>query len=432
MFDSDGGDELSEIAGRALVRCRLGADAVGHLAGVDVAALSGADLRELTARMEQLRRVLDAAECHTLAELDRRRHTDLLRGQATSKWLAHRAHLPAGVARARLALARRLAEDPALAVVAEALDSGRVGVDHAKVLAGAINERNGNVLTPVLGDLLDASQAMVFEVWKQHVEHLAAMADPDGSHDPDDDVLGNTLTLSPSNGFMLIRGELAGEHAISVADTLNAIADELFHQHSRDAETTDGATRVPPRSTLLALALEEICRRALGTDTSTTKKAKVEATLTIHASSDGDHLDIWAIHHHLLGPIPAAHVPAFLCDTSFHAVMLDTLGVSLDAGRDHRHPTAAQRRALLARDGSCTFPGCDAHVGWLDAHHVRHWRNGGPTDLSNLVLLCRRHHRIAHRHGWALELTHDGWTRWTAPDGRTFWGQRHHHQRAGP
>jgi hypothetical protein len=52
------------------------------------------------------------------------------------------------------------------------------------------------------------------------------------------------------------------------------------------------------------------------------------------------------------------------------------------------------------------------------------------------VLLCRRHHRVAHRRHWTLTLTHDGWTRWTTPAGRTFWGQRHQHtrtrQRAGP
>lgn len=432
-------------AGALAVSCVDAAlDAVAVAAAMPADMFDGAQLRGLTLQLEQLRRTIDAAECHALAELDRRRHTDLRLGAATSKWLAHGAHLPGGVARSRLALAKRLADDAALAPVAEALDAGAVGVDHAKVLAGAVNERNAAALAPVLDELIQASQAMVFAVWKRHVEHLAAMADPDGTHDPERDLLGNRLTLSPSTEFMLVRGELVGEHALTVADVLNAVADELYLQFHRDAEASDGAITVPPRSTLLALALEQVCHRAMGTDPSRTAKPKVEVTLTLHAgpgASPGDegdepahpdHLDIWALHHRLLGPLPVDRLPSILCDASFHAVVVDSLGVPADLGREHRHPTPAQRRALLARDGCCTFPGCDAHLGWLDAHHVRHWRHDGLTDLCNLVLLCRRHHRVAHRRGWSLTLDDDGWTRWTTPGGHSFWGQRHHRQRAGP
>jgi hypothetical protein len=433
MFDRTETATPAATAGALAMSCVDAAHtAVTVAAGMPVDALDGSQLRGLTVQLEQLRRVLDATEVHALAELDRRRHTDLRRGAATSKWLADQAQLPAGVARGRLSLARRLGQDPALAPVAESLDAGRIGSDHARVLAGAVNDRNADALAPVLDDLIEAARAMVFDVWKVHVEHLAAMADPDGSHDPDGDLLANTLTLSPSSDFLRLRGELVGEHAICVADVLNAVADDLFHQFSRDAAASDGALAVPPRSTLMALALEEVCRRALATDASSTAKPRVEASLVIHATRNGDHLDIWAVHHHLLGPIPVDRVPSFLCDATFQAVLLDTLGVPVDLGRDHRHPTPAQRRALLARDGCCTFPGCDAHIGWLDAHHLCRWSDGGPTDLHNMALVCRRHHRVAHRRGWSLMLDADGWTRWTAPDGHSFWGQRHHRQRARP
>ncbi len=440
MFEQPGGTTSTSTAGAttntagALAMSCVDAarTAVTVAAAMPVDALDGAQLRELTLQLEQVRRLLDATEHHALAELDRRRHTDLRRGAATSKWLAHHAQLPAGVARGRLSLARRLGEDPSLAPVADSLDAGRIGCDHARVLAGAINERNAVALAPVLDDLLEAAQAMVFDVWKAHVEQLAAMADPDGGHDPDSDLLANTLTLSPSSDFLLLRGELVGEHAICVADVLDAVADELFHQHRRDAAASNGALPVPPRSTLMALALVEVCRRAMATDGPSTTTPRVEASLVIHASRDGDHLDIWAVHHRVLGPIPVDRVPAFLCDATFHAVLLDSLGLPTDLGRSRRHPTSAQRRALIARDGGCTFPGCDAHVGWLDAHHVRRWSDAGPSDLDNMVLLCRRHHRVAHRRGWSLSLDADGWTRWTAPDGHRFWGQRHHRRRAGP
>jgi Domain of unknown function (DUF222)/HNH endonuclease len=71
----------------------------------------------------------------------------------------------------------------------------------------------------------------------------------------------------------------------------------------------------------------------------------------------------------------------------------------LDLGRTARVVSAAQRNALALRDGGCAFPGCDRPLAWCEAHHLRHWLAGGPTDLANLVLLCRTHHRAVHEGG---------------------------------
>ena len=57
------------------------------------------------------------------------------------------------------------------------------------------------------------------------------------------------------------------------------------------------------------------------------------------------------------------------------------------------------RRALIARDGGCRFPGCTSHK-FCDGHHIAHWQNGGETSLDNLVLLCRHHHRLVHEGGF--------------------------------
>jgi hypothetical protein len=89
----------------------------------------------------------------------------------------------------------------------------------------------------------------------------------------------------------------------------------------------------------------------------------------------------------------------------------------LDLGRSTRVVSRAQRRALVLRDGGCGFPGCDRPPQWCDAHHLRHWVKGGPTDLWNLVLLCRRHHVLCHEGGWHLARGPDGSLQAYRPDG---------------
>ncbi|MGH7305830.1 MAG: HNH endonuclease signature motif containing protein, partial [Candidatus Rokuibacteriota bacterium] len=76
----------------------------------------------------------------------------------------------------------------------------------------------------------------------------------------------------------------------------------------------------------------------------------------------------------------------------------------------------ALRRALQHRDHGCRFPGCHGRL--TQGHHIRHWAQGGPTTLSNLTLLCRRHHRAVHEEGYQVERQPDGELRFLRPDGR--------------
>jgi hypothetical protein len=72
----------------------------------------------------------------------------------------------------------------------------------------------------------------------------------------------------------------------------------------------------------------------------------------------------------------------------------------LDVGRRTRTIPPALRRALETRDRGCRFPGCGSR--FTEAHHVRHWAEGGATSLSNTVLTCRFHHRLLHEGGWRV------------------------------
>jgi hypothetical protein len=92
------------------------------------------------------------------------------------------------------------------------------------------------------------------------------------------------------------------------------------------------------------------------------------------------------------------------CDADIIPMVLGSDSLPLDVGREHRLVTPKQRKALVARDKGCAFPGCDLPARWADAHHIRHWIDGGATDLQNLVLLCRRHHRLVHHSAWSIQM----------------------------
>jgi Domain of unknown function (DUF222)/HNH endonuclease len=83
------------------------------------------------------------------------------------------------------------------------------------------------------------------------------------------------------------------------------------------------------------------------------------------------------------------------CDSSVVAIIENEGGEPLNAGRKTRTISSPLRRFLNARDRGCRFPGC-TNTRWVDAHHIHHWANGGETKPSNLVSLCRFHHRAVH------------------------------------
>jgi len=99
-------------------------------------------------------------------------------------------------------------------------------------------------------------------------------------------------------------------------------------------------------------------------------------------------------------------VRRLLCDGAF-ASIVERNGKPLRIGRKTRAIPPALRRALCSRDRSCRFPGCERHR-FTDAHHIRHWAHGGETNLDNLVLLCRYHHRLLHEGGFSVERTPRG------------------------
>jgi hypothetical protein len=114
--------------------------------------------------------------------------------------------------------------------------------------------------------------------------------------------------------------------------------------------------------------------------------------------------------------VPAGTSRRIACDASKVVMTHDSEGRVLDVGRRTRVIPPAIRRALDHRDRGCRFPGCGLR--YCDAHHVKHWAEGGRTRLDNLVLLCRRHHRSVHEEGYQVRPRAAGGFDFYRPNGR--------------
>jgi len=188
--------------------------------------------------------------------------------------------------------------------------------------------------------------------------------------------------LAAVDGSAVDDGRTGGQRN---ADNLVQIAAQVLRGEQHDAPA-------PPRASLIA-GLDDLCDRA--------ERAPFGARLEL------EHL----------GPVARSTALRLACDANVQRIIMSGASEVLDLGRTTPVVSRAQRRALAVRDRGCGFPGCDRPPSWCDAHHIWHWVKDGPTDLWNLVLLCRRHHVLSHEGGWHLARGPDGRLQVYRPDG---------------
>jgi len=227
------------------------------------------------------------------------------------------------------------------------------------------------------------------------------------------------------DGSLIIKATLPAETGALVLKALEVAIEDAYNARDVSAETsaaTENPTpgEQPPFSVRRADALARMAESFLAHGT--------------HALSAGDrnqvvvHVDAQTLRdgsdgrcEHEDGPSLAAETARrFGCDASVIAIVEDENGEPLNVGRKTRTIPPAIRRALHARDkDGCRFPGC-TNKHFVDGHHIQHWAQGGETRLSNLVLLCRFHHRQVHEGGVHVQVLDDGALRFTVKEGRSF------------
>ena len=376
------------------------------------------DFFELHRAVEQL----EAERLRRLGEIDRRRLYERNGHLSGASWLASRFGVAWGAARSSVGMARALEQMPG---TRGALEAGEVSLSAVRVLVEAYQ-----------GDPepFAASESLLVEAARIHAvgelrrvvalwhERVVRERGPEGE-DPQWTRRG--LHASATLGGMVrVDGDLDPETGESLLTALGAVLDA----EARSGTPEDRRSPAQRRSD----ALGEICRQWLG-GTSRPLVAGERPHLTVTVGVDslgvGTVSELGApgegaseLDH--TGPVRAELARRLACDASVRRVVLGPGSEPLDVGRATPVVPAGLRRAVIARDRHCTFPGCDRPQGWCDAHHVVHWADGGPTSLANLLLLCRRHHRLVHEPGGFGLTLEEGVPVFRRPDGSVLGEER--------
>jgi Domain of unknown function (DUF222)/HNH endonuclease len=361
---------------------------------------------------------------------------------STAGWLRRRLRMSAGAAHRAVRTARALFRGP-LPQTGQALTDGELSPAHAAVLAAGTQDLPAPVTSEAEPVLVEAARRLDPGRLRRVVGHLQLVADPEEAASQAERRHGRRgLWLAATlDGMVAVDGLLEAE----AGQTLLAALEPLARPHSAEDTRSGGQRR--------ADALTELARRALeGGRLPQTGGVRPQLTVIVDLDSLTSHPGAGAVggaidsgvldpeacrrlacdaavtrvlvtrqptpdicrhlNHPSGGPDEAAEQGLATRLQAAMTLLPPILGGApsqpLDVGRTSRVVTPAQRSALAVRDGGCAFPDCDRPLAWCEGHHLIHWLDGGPTDLANLALLCRSHHRAVHEGGWQLARGPDG------------------------
>lgn len=331
-----------------------------------------------------------------IGEFDRRGGAHRRGFRGTAEWLSFECRMDGRTARDYVRVARRLQEMPE---IAEAFSEGRLSYCQVRALSRASETEHER-------ELLQVALTATVRQLEQHVRQLrsARSADLD---------LANRARARrfvrhfwDEDGSLRFFGRLPADDGAAFAEAIEARA-AAIHGEDGDPCCSEGQSK-PPIGARRADALLELITGG-GVQTHVVLHADPAALACAARRDEPRQGEVLSLRD---GPaIPSELARRLACDA-----MIGIRGLNL--GRTTRLVSASQRRALEARDGRvCRMPGCVRTHG-LEGHHIRHWSRGGRTDLDNLVLLCRYHHRLFHDDGWTLRRRHCGALTVQDPRGR--------------
>ena len=410
-------------------------DEVGALIGaLNPVVASDADLLDELAAVQRLCAIAEARRLAYLREVEARRLYRVEGGAHPVPWAADWLKVSqVSVGRWRR-LARALAVLP---LIKEAFDTGRITAEQAQIMADTV------AVLPVSERA--AAERVILARGADHgperlrvtVREFLEEVDPLGTQQRDETAAARAearaeakagLTIYRIEGTNLARIE--GYLDLAMAAPSLAALEALCAPRNRTALGLP--LEVPDTRTAARRRHDAWCE--LGNRSQAVgdlpdhggDRPQVVVTVRLATLKDGLHGLGYLDDGTALTPA-AARLMA--CDALVLPVVMNGRSMPLDLGRARRLFSGPVRRALTIRDGGCTFPACDRHHSWCEAHHCRPWHDGGPSDLTNAALVCTVHHRLLHHSDWKVRINRrDGLPEYFAPGDPTP-RRNHYHRR---
>src|SRR5580704_6683300 len=370
-------------------------------------SIDGCSTHALGADLIDIRRAIDRLEAEFVRRLHRfdRDHGALADGGVgTVSWLRANAGMTAKAAAYRVHLARTLGELPATLDSARA---GRAAFSNVTMIAHLAEDVGVEQVAPLESILVGAAETLGPGVMRTLTQVIRLQLDPDGVLADDNHAHERRWFECEQTygGVFILRGALDAEGGALVKTAIDA----LSHAMSR-GETRSGSQR--RADALVDLAATQLrCG-----DHRDVHGQRPHLTVTVSADTLRAGADAAPAVLSGVGPIHPATARRIACDAVRTVVTVAPPGdgstwpamsppqLPLSVGRATRTIPAPIRSALRLRDQGCRFPGCDRPPAWTDGHHIIHWSDGGPTELDNLVSLCRPHNRAVHEQGWRIHI----------------------------
>lgn len=373
----------------------------------DVRVLSDEQLEADFTELQRAAQALEAERLRRLSEIHRRQSHRREGYLSTTSWLVARHRLGWTAASKEIRTARSLERMPH---TKEALATGELTSSAVQMLVSA-RQAHPAQFNASEQALVEAARRLPATQLQHTVSHWRQQLDWEQSlKDAERLCEQRRLTVSTTMlGVVRVDGDLDPETGETMLTALRDCMDSERRRRDPEDQRTPTQRRVD--------ALGEICRRWLNAPDRPTvagERPHLGVVVDLEAlegragrRSELDHV----------GPIHPEIARRIACDASVSRIITRGESEPLDVGRRTAVVPAAMRRAVIVRDRTCRFPGCDRPPPWCDAHHIQHWADGGVTAVSNLVLLCRRHHRLLHQPGGFRLSMIDGRPTFSRPDG---------------
>ena len=344
-----------------------------------------------------------------IAEFDRREGWADGLSHSCAHWLSWKCGIDIGAAREKVRVARAL---EGLPLISAAMARGALSYSKVRALTRVATPHNEDSLLLIAMHGTASHVENTVRLYRR--AHEACLLEREAVQQANRSV----TWFHDDDGSLVMRVRLPAEAGAIVTKAFELGADEL-RRLSPPSDNPGETDPVPTRAQLRADVFPTLAETWLshgfqslsGGDRQQVVVHVEEETLQEAAAGRCEIED---------GPSIAAETARRLsCDASLVRIVEDEHGSPLDVGRKTRSIPPSIRRALQTRDAGCRFPGC-THTRFLDGHHIRHWADGGETKLSNLVMLCRFHHRQVHEGRVEVCMLDDGALRFTGPDGKVL------------